>query len=180
MDECGPSPDTAGRAASLRLDVEVVRHAQAWDDARIDDAMLVRAARAALAETPALPAGDYELTILLTDDEEMRRLNRDWRRKDAPTNVLSFPARNDLSGPGLLGDIALGYETLSEEARAGGIALPDHVAHLVVHGVLHLLGFDHDDDRDAERMEALERQALAALGIADPYAEPAHRAELAS
>jgi probable rRNA maturation factor len=164
----------------MRLDVDVVRHAEAWDEARIDDAMLRRAAQAAAAEAPALPAGDYELTILLTDDEEMRALNRTWRDKDAPTNVLSFPASDTLSGPGLLGDIALAYETIREEARDRDIALTDHVAHLVVHGVLHLLGFDHADDRQAERMETLERKALASLGIADPYADQPHLSELMS
>ncbi len=180
MDESGPSPDDPAPPASVKLDVEVARHAEAWDEARIADALLQRAARAALAEAPALPAGDYELTILLTDDQEMRTLNRDWRGKDAPTNVLSFPANDKLSGPGLLGDIALAYETISDEARARAVAPSDHVAHLVVHGVLHLVGFDHEDDAHAERMEDLERRALAALGIADPYAETAPVPELSS
>jgi probable rRNA maturation factor len=157
-----------------------VRHAEAWDDAQIDNALLRRAAQAALAEAPALPAGGYGLTILLTDDEEMRALNRTWRGKDAPTNVLSFPASESLSGPGLLGDIALAYETIREEARERDVALADHVAHLVVHGALHLLGFDHADDMQAERMEALERKALASLGFADPYADQPHVSELMS
>jgi probable rRNA maturation factor len=180
MAECGPSPDSFAPAAGIKLDVDVVRHAEAWHEARIGDAALARAARAALAEAPALPAGDYELTILLTDDEEMRRLNRDWRGKNASTNVLSFPASDAVTGPGLLGDIALAYETIRDEAHERELAPSDHVAHLVVHGVLHLLGFDHGDDAQAERMEALERRALASLGIADPYAEPAQAAEFAS
>ena len=180
MAESGPSPKSAAPAAGRRLDVDVVRHADAWDDTRIDDEMLWRAARAALAEAPTLPAGDYELTILLTDDKEMRALNRTWRGKDAPTNVLSFPASETLSGPGLLGDIALAYETTRDEARERDIALADHVAHLVVHGVLHLVGFDHADDMQAERMESLERQALASLGIADPYADQPNVSELMS
>jgi probable rRNA maturation factor len=165
--------------AGTRLDVEIVRHQEAWDEARIDDAMLQHAARAALAEAPALRAGDYELTILLTDDEEMRALNRTWRGKDAATNVLSFPTSQTLSAPGLLGDIVLAFETIRDEARGRDIALADHAAHLVVHGVLHLLGFDHADDTEAERMEALEAKALASLGIADPYANP-HVSELLS
>ncbi len=137
--------------------------------------MLARAARAGFnAATPSSP-GTYEVSILLTDDAEMRALNRTWRGKDAPTNVLSFPAGDTLacdpSEPGLLGDVALAYETTLKEARATNIALSDHVAHLVVHGVLHLLGFDHLTEDEAEQMETLERQALASLGIADPYAE---------
>jgi probable rRNA maturation factor len=162
----------------MRLDVAVVRHDGAWGE--MTEQMLARAARAALVEAPSLPAGEYELTILLTDDEEMRTLNRIWRGKDAPTNVLSFPASESLSGPGLLGDIALAYETIRDEARERDIALADHVAHLVVHGVLHLIGFDHADDMQAERMEARERKALASLGIADPYADQPTVSELMS
>jgi len=178
MAECGPSPDSAALLAGMRLEVDVVRHDGAWDE--IAEQMLARASRAALAEAPALPAGDYELTILLTGDEEMRALNRTWRGKDAPTNVLSFPASESLSGPGLLGDVALACETIRDEARERNLALKDHVSHLVVHGVLHLLGFDHATDAEAERMEAIERTALASLGIADPYADQPHVSELLS
>jgi probable rRNA maturation factor len=178
MAESGPSPDSFALLAGRRLDVEIVRHDAAWDD--VADQMLARAARAALAEAPPLPAGDYELTILLTSDDELGALNRTWRGKDAPTNVLSFPAHDVLSGPGLLGDIALAYETIRDEARERGLSLADHVSHLVVHGVLHLLGFDHANDAEAERMEAFERKALASLGIADPYADQPHVSELLS
>ena len=180
MAECGPSPDSAAPSAGITLDVDVVRHDDAWDDAGIADKLLVRAAQAALAEAPALPAGAYELTILLTDDDEMRALNCNWRGKDSPTNVLSFPASESLSGPGLLGDIALGYQTIRDEARERDLAPPDHVSHLVVHGVLHLLGCDHADEQQAERMEALERKALTSLGIADPYADQPYVSELSS
>jgi probable rRNA maturation factor len=178
MAECGPSPDNATPSAGIELGIDVVRHDEAWDTARIDDALLERAARAALAEAPALPAGDYELTILLTGDEEMRALNRTWRGKDASTNVLSFPAQEAQSGPGLLGDIALAYETIRDEAR--DLSLADHVSHLVVHGVLHLIGFDHVNEAQAERMEAFERRTLASLGIADPYTDQPHVSELLS
>ena len=178
MAECGPSPDSAELMAGTRLDVDVVRHDGAWDD--VADQMLARAARAALVEAPALPAGDYELTILLTGDEEMRALNRTWRGKDTPTNVLSFPASDALIGPGLLGDIALAYEAIRDEARERNLALKDHASHLVVHGVLHLLGFDHANDVEAERMEACERKALASLGMAEPYADQPYVSELLS
>jgi probable rRNA maturation factor len=139
--------------------------------ARVTDAILARAARAGFNAAMLSSLGTYEVSILLTDDQEMRALNRTWRGKDAPTNVLSFPASDDPTEPGLLGDVALAYETTLDEAQAIGIAVSDHAAHLVVHGVLHLLGFDHMEEDEAEQMEALERQALASLGIAGPYAE---------
>jgi probable rRNA maturation factor len=168
----GPSRKSAARRAGVRLDVAVVRHDEAWRDAGVTDAALARAARAAFAATPLPSSGTYEVSILLTDDAEMRALNATWRGKDAATNVLSFPASDTPAGePGLLGDVALAYETTLNEARGTNIAFADHVAHLVVHGVLHLLGLDHMRDDEAERMETLERQALASLGIADPYAE---------
>jgi len=122
------------------------------------------------------PAG---ISILLTDDAAVRELNRTWRGKDSPTNVLSFPATETAEGalpepefdgvPLELGDIALAYETCERESQAQGKRFADHVAHLVLHGVLHLLGYDHLDDDQALRMEALEIRILAGLGIADPY-----------
>lgn len=133
--------------------------------------MLEKAARAAFLAAPPARPGTYAVDILLTDDEEMRALNRTWRGKDAPTNVLSFPVSEGVSEPGPIGDVVLAYETTHKEARDDGLALADHVSHLVVHGVLHLLGFDHETDDEAERMEDLERTVLASLGIADPYAE---------
>jgi len=139
-------------------------------------AMLERAARAAFTAAPPARQGTYAVTIVLTDDEEMRALNRTWRGKDAPTNVLSFPASDAVSEAGLIGDVVLAYETTHKEARDERLVLADHVSHLVVHGVLHLLGFDHEKDEEAEQMEDLERTALASLGIADSYAEREARA----
>jgi probable rRNA maturation factor len=139
-------------------------------------AILERAARAAFTAAPVPRQGTYAVTIVLTDDEEMRALNRIWRGKDAPTNVLSFPANDAVSGAGFIGDVVLAYETTHGEARDERLVLADHVSHLVVHGVLHLLGFDHEQDEEAEQMEDLERTALASLGIADPYAEREGRA----
>jgi probable rRNA maturation factor len=108
------------------------------------------------------------VNLLLADDAAMAQLNRAWRGRDAPTNVLSFPAAaNDF---GLIGDIALGAETIAAEAREQGKSLADHAAHMAVHGFLHLLGYDHGDDSAAEAMEARERAILAELGVADPYA----------
>ena len=101
----------------------------------------------------------------------MRALNRTWRGKDAATDVLSFPASDTSIAPGPLGDIALAYETAYKEAREASLGFANHVSHLVVHGMLHLVGFDHMHDGEAERMENLERKVLASLGIADPYAD---------
>lgn len=165
-----PVPDSRRFQIALRI------AAPAWRRALPDPGRLVRrAARRALrGELPARAA--TALTVLLTDDAEMRALNTDWRGKRKPTNVLSFPAEAapDPADPAdYLGDIALGYGICSAEAKAAAKPLADHVAHLVVHGVLHLLGYDHERDRDARIMEPRETAILAALGIPDPYRLPA-------
>jgi probable rRNA maturation factor len=117
-----------------------------------------------------------ELGILLTDDAAIRVLNRTWRGKDASTNVLSFgvdgdPAMLPPGAPWLLGDVVVALETVRREAERDGKSCADHLTHLIVHGVLHLLGYDHETDLDARRMEALETEILSGLGIADPYRE---------
>lgn len=122
--------------------------------------------RAAIASAAALAPAQGEMSVLLSDDAAVRELNRRWRGVDQPTNVLSFPAAK--SGV-LLGDIAIAYETLAREAGAEHKPFLDHLAHLAVHGFLHLLGYDHQTDSQADAMEALERVALARLDIADPY-----------
>lgn len=116
--------------------------------------------------------GAAELSILLTNDEEQHELNQQWRGKDSSTNVLSFPQIEPF-GPvvGILGDITLARETLEREALDLDKSLPDHFTHLVVHGFLHILGYDHITDAEALQMESLETQILAALGIDDPYAD---------
>jgi len=128
-------------------------------------ARLEEAAQLALRRGGALKRG--ALTILLTGDSRLRALNRDFRRKNKKTNVLSFPALEN--GEGYLGDIALAYGVTEAEATKSKKRFADHAAHLVVHGVLHLLGFDHTTDRQANTMEPLEVRVLARLGIADPY-----------
>lgn len=128
---------------------------------------------AALAEGGVAVAPAIELSALFCDDAAIRALNREWRGFDKPTNVLSFPAVHDparLAAAASLGDLALAQETCLAEAGADGKTLEDHVRHLIVHGVLHLLGYDHLDDEEAEDMEAIERRALARIGVADPYA----------
>lgn len=134
------------------------------------EALCSGAARAALdAVAPGLAAA--ELSIVLGDDALVAALNRRWRGREGPTNVLSF-ASGDKPAPPLpllLGDVVLAYETVAAEAMAQAKPLTDHLRHLIVHGVLHLLGFDHIDNDEAERMEALETRILAGLGVSDPY-----------
>jgi probable rRNA maturation factor len=129
-----------------------------------------RAARAAVAMAKKRQAG--EIAVVLSDDATVRKLNRDYRGKDKPTNVLSFPNDGGIDpdgGMAPLGDVVLALETVAAEAKAQGKRAGDHVSHLVVHGVLHLFGHDHLKDAEARRMEALETKILAGLGIADPY-----------
>ncbi len=145
--------------------------------------LATRAARAAIDLTPygellAAPVA-VEISVRLTSDDEVHTLNRQYRDKDKPTNVLSFPmvqpdlldtvTQNSDDGEVLLGDIVLAHGVCASEAAERGIAVETHATHLIVHGVLHLLGYDHIEDHDAEAMEGLEIQALASLGIADPY-----------
>jgi probable rRNA maturation factor len=175
MADPGPSPTGAIGRTSSELAVEILRKSPLWDRAAVSDPVLARTATVAFSAARPQGDGPCGVTIVLTDDAELRALNRTWRGKDAPTNVLSFPAGaqtgEPLGEPLSLGDVVLAYETVAEEARADGIALADHVVHVVVHGVLHLLGYEHDDAAEAERMESLERAVLATFGIADPYAD---------
>ena len=148
--------------------IEISVEAVAWQKFSGAEAIVRRAAEAALADTGA---SGIEIGVVLTDDAKMRALNRTWRGKDAATNVLSFPAPTSAGvEPRLLGDVVLAYETIAREAAEQRISARDHLAHLTVHGVLHLLGHDHENDRDAEAMENREREILVRLGIRDPYA----------
>lgn len=131
--------------------------------------------RSAIAAAAARVPGDGAVSVLLADDAAVQALNRDWRKIDKPTNVLSFPA-TPAKGPGipaLLGDIAIAFETVDREAQAEGKPFLHHLAHLAVHGYLHLLGYDHQTDSEAEAMEALEREILAVMRVPDPYATDA-------
>jgi probable rRNA maturation factor len=162
------------------LDVAV--QAEGWPEADWEG-LAARAATAALEQSPfgewiGWPA-TIEVAVRLTSDDEVRTLNRDYRDKDKPTNVLSFPmiqpdlleavTQNSDDGEVILGDVVLAHGICAAEAEERGIAVEDHAAHLIVHGVLHLLGYDHQGDAEAEAMEEMERAALARLGLHDPY-----------
>ena len=152
-----------------------------WDSSRPWQPLVRKAAEAAIAESafPDLAESEraVEMSVTLTGDEAVRALNAKWRGKDKPTNVLSFPMADDLdferstvAGPELLlGDIVLAHGVCAAEADEKGVSFEQHATHLLVHGTLHLLGYDHQDDRLASDMEAREVRALARLGIANPY-----------
>ncbi|MFM9890415.1 MAG: rRNA maturation RNase YbeY [Rickettsiales bacterium] len=119
---------------------------------------------------PAPPqGGSYQVTLVLTNDAEVKALNHQYRSKNKPTNVLSFPDGSEIEGVTQLGDVVLSYDTLIAEARAQKKSLKSHAMHLAIHGTLHLLGFDHETDAQAHAMETLEIKLLARMGIANPY-----------
>lgn len=165
------------------MTVETIIEDPRWEQAGLE-AVAETACAAALTHLGLVP-GEFEISLLGCDDARIAVLNAEFRDKPTPTNVLSWPAedlssetpgsRPDLPEPGLpgmpgeLGDIAIAYETCAREADEMGLAFGDHVTHLVVHGTLHLLGYDHIDEQDAALMEGLETEILATLGIADPY-----------
>ncbi len=148
--------------------IEITVDSPLW--ATLDDPKDVArsAVAAAVAQYGEGPERDAEVSVLFCNDAFIATLNERWRGIAKPTNVLSFPA-DDPSGT-LLGDVIVAFETSAREAEAEGKSLRDHVSHLLVHGTLHLLDFDHDDEAEAEAMEAAERAVLATLGVADPYA----------
>jgi len=161
------------RSAPVDVDIDVIRDADGWPP----EAVLVRicdqAVAAACSQGEVVLADGCELAILFADDERVCDLNSEFRSKDQPTNVLSFPSIGDgvRGEPTHLGDIVLAYETVAREAEESGKPFDHHLAHLVMHGFLHVLGYDHEDEAEARVMEALETRALASLGIADPYAD---------
>jgi len=142
-----------------------------WDS-RTDWAALAEGAvRAAAAHSDWPDLADTEVSVKFTSDAEVRGLNAAWRGKDKATNVLSFPMAEAPEGAPMLGDIVLAAGVCAREAAAKNVLMETHATHLVVHGMLHLLGYDHETgDEDAEAMEEIERKALASLGISDPYA----------
>ena len=180
MDADSSPSRTAGRAAPVTIDLAL--DDPAWlDDLPDAEALASRAAEAALAA--ACPAGPaLAMALVLADDGRLHALNREWRGIDRPTNVLSFPAEELQPGetpvapPGApadqpveLGDVVIARGVMCREAADGALPLGHHLSHLVVHGTLHLLGYDHEAEEEAQEMEAMERRVLATLGVPDPY-----------
>ncbi|WP_316188744.1 rRNA maturation RNase YbeY [Bradyrhizobium sp. SZCCHNS1054] len=161
---------------SILPTTEVIVAADCWQEQPEAEAVIQRAIVAA-AETVAADVGEAEIAVMLTDDAGIRTLNSNWRGIDKPTNVLSFPAlqptgpRDEDDAPRMLGDIAIAYETMRREADEEQKPFDHHLSHLTVHGFLHLIGYDHETDEEAQEMETLEREILAQLGIPDPYAD---------
>ena len=163
--------------------VDIVIEDDRWSGAGLD-VLAERAAQATLAHLEMAPAG-FTFCLMGCDDARIAVLNAEFRGKPVPTNVLSWPSEDLSNGPNgaeparplpwdgdaawSLGDVALAYDTCAREAQADGRPLADHVTHLVVHGLLHLLGYDHQNDAEATRMETLEIEILGKLGLADPY-----------
>ena len=160
------------------IEVEILHEVPQWQELDDVETLIEQAAKAALQvarnDNKGLGGGPFVVALKLSDDAQLRQLNKQFRGKDKATNVLSFPLLDEFAalhdGPTMLGDIILSHETLQREAKEQGQPLAHHLAHLVIHGVLHLLGHDHQEDAEAERMESLERQALAHLQIPPPIA----------
>lgn len=162
-----------GRSPRLPVQLDVTIATRGWPKRPELVKLAKTALAAACAETGFSPRRPPELSLAFSDDASVRLLNARWRGKDQPTNVLSFPATvwaGKGEPPPLLGDVVLALETVVSEAGEQGKSLDHHLTHLIVHGFLHLLGYDHVDDDEAETMEAIERRALDRLAIADPYA----------
>ena len=162
----------------MTLEIEVTELNDRWNALSDIESMARQAIEASCALAGVRLMEGAEVGVQLADDTQVRALNRKWRNIDKPTNVLSFPAAEPkaLASAPMLGDIVLAYETTQAEASAEGKTFGDHTTHLIVHGFLHLIGFDHLTDSQAEAMERLETRILAQLGVADPYA-PANEAD---
>ncbi|MFN3635530.1 MAG: rRNA maturation RNase YbeY [Rhizobium rhizophilum] len=161
-----------------QLDIQIAVEADGWEDETALEALATRVLRAAeshiaASEGQPFPKQPTEVSLVFADDEMIREINAEWRDKDKPTNVLSFPAYpltpGKMPGP-MLGDIIIARETVEREAVDLEKSFEEHLTHLMVHGFLHLFGYDHIETDDAEKMEALETRILAILGLSDPYA----------
>lgn len=161
-------PDTLPDGFAIDLSIEPGD----WPEEALLLELTSRAIAAAFSQADLQVVQGTEVSLLFTDDASIRKLNKQWREKDKPTNVLSFPGsdpQGEAYGP-LLGDIVFAFETVSKEAGDMGIEFSDHLSHLTVHGLLHLFDYDHQEDDEAELMENLEKTILASMGIDDPYA----------
>ena len=156
-------------------EIDILISAPAWESVDDLDALARDCIGAAVAASRAKLAPDCEVSVNFCDDAAIRTLNATWRGKDSPTNVLSFPTPGPLAAKPLLGDIVVSYETVVREAGELEKPLRDHVGHMLAHGFLHLIGYDHETAAEAEAMEALERRIAKAMGFCDPYADEPRR-----
>jgi probable rRNA maturation factor len=154
---------------SIKPNIEISIESELWSSAADFTEPATAGIAEAIRQSRVRLRPGAELSILLCDDRFIRALNVEWRGCDAATNVLSFPMPGDVAASHSLGDIAIAYETTAREAEEEGKTFKDHVIHLLVHGFLHLVGYDHQNEAEAADMERLERDILAALGIEDPY-----------
>jgi probable rRNA maturation factor len=163
----GEARTSADAEPPIGLSIDVVHEAGDWPHL---DALIVAINAAAQVLAAELRIDGGSACVALSSDAEIAKLNAAYRDKNAPTNVLSFPAPASANESGFHGDIGLAFETVAREAGEQGVSLVDHLQHLVVHGLLHLEGYDHQTEAEAEAMEAIEVRILAKLGVADPYA----------
>ncbi|PPD43602.1 MAG: rRNA maturation RNase YbeY [Methylocystis sp.] len=154
----------------MNVDVDMIVAAEAWEGFDGLETLTRACVDASLSESGAALADGCEMSVTFCADDEIRELNAQWRGKDAPTNVLSFPTPGPVAARPLLGDIVVAYETVAREAAEQEKTLREHTAHMVIHGFLHLIGYDHETAAEAEEMESLERRIASRLGLRDPYA----------
>jgi len=181
-------PDPQAELGGSLLDIDIIVRDELWKKAVPGVTQICSQSACRAFSAGALAPTRSEAALVLADDDFVAALNKEYRNKPGPTNVLSFAALDDVDAdvsveggaPLMLGDIIVARETTEREAADAGISTEDHLRHLVVHGMLHLLGFDHLEDEDAEEMEAVETQVLADMGVADPYAIRADETETTS
>ena len=149
--------------------IEIIVDAPAWEGIADLESLATGAVNASCSASGAKLASGGEVAITFCDDAAIRTLNAEWRKRDSATNVLSFPTPGRLEEKLLLGDIVIAHETVAREAAEQGKTFEDHTMHMIIHGFLHLIGYDHETPKEADAMEALERRIAAALGLGDPY-----------
>ncbi len=152
-------------------EIDILVTSEDWDSLEGLDPLTRRCIAACVAESGARLAKNCEISITFCADAEILDLNAQWRGKNAATNVLSFPTPGAVDARPLLGDIVIAYETVAREAQEQAKTLQAHVAHMIMHGFLHLIGYDHESADEAEEMESLERRIALSLGLSDPYAQ---------
>lgn len=154
----------------MTIDIEIIVSAERWQSLDNLEELTRACVEASLAESGKTLLPGCELGVTFCDDAQIRALNAEWRDKDKPTNVLSFPTPGPLSARPLLGDVVVAHETVAREAVEQEKTFREHSAHMVIHGFLHLIGYDHETAAEAEEMEGLERRIASRLGLRDPYA----------